>query len=222
MPVYQLTDAFVFPDPAMAEPDGLLAVGGDLHPARLVQAYIHGIFPWYNEGFPILWWSPNPRMVLVPGEFKRTKSLRQVVRNGGFKASFDMAFPQVIEACSTVKRDGQQGTWITHEMSEAYIRMFELGIAHSVEVLKNGRLVGGLYGLLLGKVFFGESMFHLESNASKVALWYLVDRLLEMGVSLIDAQQDTPHMRRMGGRLMERKTFLTLLAQLTTDEYRYT
>lgn len=221
MPVFQLTGAHVFPDPAMAEPDGLLAVGGDLHPARIVQAYIHGIFPWYNEGSPILWWSPNPRMVLVPGEFKRTKSLRQVVRNGGFKVSFDGAFPQVIEACATVKRAGQQGTWITREMSEAYIRMFELGIAHSVEVWKNSRLVGGLYGLLLGKVFFGESMFHRESNASKVALWYLVDRLLEMGVSLIDAQQDTPHMRQMGGRLMERKTFLTLLAQLTKDEYRY-
>lgn len=221
MPVFQLTGAHVFPDPAMAEPDGLLAVGGDLHPARIVQAYIHGIFPWYNEGSPILWWSPNPRMVLVPGEFKRTKSLRQVVRNGGFKVSFDGDFPQVIEACATVKRAGQQGTWITREMSEAYIRMFELGIAHSVEVWKNSRLVGGLYGLLLGKVFFGESMFHRESNASKVALWYLVDRLLEMGVSLIDAQQDTPHMRQMGGRLMERKTFLTLLAQLTKDEYRY-
>ncbi len=213
MPVFQLSDTFVFPDPALAEADGLLAVGGDLHPERLVQAYAHGIFPWYTEDDPILWWSPDPRMVLIPKEFKRYKSLKQLVRNGGFEVSFDTAFPEVIEACRTVERKGQKGTWITHEMKEAYIRLFELGIAHSVEVRKNGKLAGGLYGLLLGKVFFGESMFHRVSNASKVALWHLVDRLEAMGVELIDAQQDTPHLQHMGGRLMERKTFLTLLAQ---------
>ncbi len=213
MSVFQLSDAFIFPDPALAEPDGLLAVGGDLHPERLVQAYTHGIFPWYSEDDPILWWSPDPRMVLIPKEFKRYKSLGQVVRNGSFEVDFDTAFPEVIEACSTVERKGQQGTWITAEMKDAYIRLFELGIAHSVEVRKNGKLAGGLYGLLLGKVFFGESMFYRVSNASKVALWYLVDRLEAMGVELIDVQQDTPHLRRMGGRLMERKTFLTLLAQ---------
>jgi len=213
MPVFQLNDTFVFPDPALAEPDGLLAVGGDLHPERIVQAYVHGIFPWYTEKDPILWWSPDPRMVLIPKEFKRNKSLGQVVRNGGFEVYFDAAFPEVIEACSTAKRKGQQGTWIIAEMKDAYIRLFELGIAHSVEVRKNGKLAGGLYGLLLGKVFFGESMFHRVSNASKVALWHLVDRLESMGVELIDAQQDTPHLRRMGGRLIERKTFLTLLAQ---------
>ncbi len=213
MPVFQLSDQFFFPDTELAEPDGLLAVGGDLHPERLIQAYTQGIFPWYGEGDPILWWSPDPRMVLIPKEFKRYKSLKQLVRNGGFEVSFDTAFPEVIEACRTVERKGQKGTWITHEMKEAYIRLFELGIAHSVEVRKNGKLAGGLYGLLLGKVFFGESMFHRESNASKVALWHLVDRLEAMGVKLIDAQQDTPHLQHMGGRLMERKTFLTLLAQ---------
>jgi leucyl/phenylalanyl-tRNA--protein transferase len=214
MPVYQLSDAFVFPDPALTEPDGLLAVGGDLHPERLIQAYANGIFPWYAEDNPILWWSPDPRMVLIPKEFKRYKSLKQVVRNGGFNVSFDAAFPEVIEACRSTKRQGQEGTWITTEMKEAYIRLFELGVAHSVEVKKEGKLVGGLYGLMLGKVFFGESMFHRQSNASKVALWHLVDRLEDMGVELIDAQQDTSHLQRMGGRLMERKTFLTLLAQL--------
>ncbi len=214
MPVFQLSEQFVFPDPELAEPDGLLAVGGDLRPERLFQAYTHGIFPWYSEGDPILWWSPNPRMVLFPSELKRTKSLKQVVKNGGFKTSFDESFPAVIQQCSSVERKGQRGTWITPEMKKAYVRLYELGIAHSVEVKKDGELVGGLYGLLIGKVFFGESMFHRVSNASKVALWHLVDRLLELKVELIDAQQDTSHMRSLGGKLLERKTFLTLLAQL--------
>ncbi len=186
MPVFQLSDEPVFPRPELAEPDGLLAIGGDLSPPRILQAYASGIFPWYSENQPILWWSPNPRMVLFPEEFKRHKNLRRLVRSEKFRVTMDMDFAGVIEAC------GQEGTWITKEMREAYIRLFELGFAHSVECRLNDELAGGLYGVALGKVFFGESMFHTVTDASKVALWYLVDFLLENDFKLIDVQQDTP------------------------------
>ena len=211
MSVFQLSDEPVFPRPELAEPDGLLAVGGDLSPSRILQAYASGIFPWYSENQPILWWSPNPRMVLFPEEFKRHKNLRRLVRSGEFKVTMDMDFAGVIEACGKAGRKGQEGTWITKEMQEAYIRLFELGYAHSVECRLDENLVGGLYGVVLGKIFFGESMFYHVTDASKVALWHLVDFLLENDFKLIDAQQDTPHLRSLGARLIPRKEFLKIL-----------
>ncbi len=211
MPVFQLSDEPVFPRPELAEPDGLLAIGGDLSPPRILQAYASGIFPWYSENQPILWWSPNPRMVLFPEEFKRHKNLRRLVRSEKFRVTMDMDFAGVIEACGKAERKGQEGTWITKEMREAYIRLFELGFAHSVECRLNDELAGGLYGVALGKVFFGESMFHTVTDASKVALWYLVDFLLENDFKLIDVQQDTPHLRSLGARLIPREEFLEIV-----------
>ena len=213
MPVFQLPDEPVFPRPELANEDGLLAVGGDLSPQRLLNAYAHGIFPWYNEGMPVLWWSPDPRMVLFPKEFKRHKNLRRLVRSRKFEVTMDTDFHHVIEACGKAERKGQEGTWITDEMQKAYIRLFELGFAHSVECRLDGKLAGGLYGVALGKIFFGESMFHNVTDASKVALWHLVDYLLENDFELIDAQQDTPHLRSLGARLVPRKAFLQILKE---------
>ncbi len=215
MPVYQLPDdEMIFPHPDLANEEGLLAVGGDLSVPRLLLAYTNGIFPWYNEGEPVLWWSPDPRLVLFPDEFKRQKSLRLLVNKSRFQVTFDKAFEQVIEQCGNVKRKNQKGTWITKEMKIAYTKLHKLGIARSVETWENGKLVGGLYGLLIGKVFFGESMFHTVDNASKVAFWYLIEKLRKNDIQLIDAQQDTPHLRSLGARLIPRKEFLTLLKKL--------
>ncbi len=211
MPVFQLSDELVFPQPCLAEPDGLLAIGGDLSPQRLVRAYMAGIFPWYSGGDPIMWWSPDPRMVLFPEEFKRYKNLHRLVRSGKFRVTIDVDFAGVIEACSKAERKGQEGTWITKEMQEAYIRLFELGSAHSVECWLDDELAGGLYGVALGKTFFGESMFHHVTDASKVALWHLVDYLQRNNFKLIDVQQDTPHLRSLGARLIPRQEFLKLL-----------
>ncbi len=211
MSVYQLSDELVFPHPKLANDNGLLAVGGDLSPERLILAYSNGIFPWYVEGEPVLWWSPDPRLVLFPNEFKRHKSLRQIVNNNRFQITMDKAFNDVIKQCRTTKRKGQTDSWITANMQKAYLKLYELHVAHSVETWKNGKLVGGLYGILLGKVFFGESMFHTEDNASKVAFWHLIDRLLELDVKIVDAQQDTPHLRSLGARLISRKKFLSYL-----------
>jgi leucyl/phenylalanyl-tRNA---protein transferase len=216
MPVFELEEHIIFPKPELAREDGLLAVGGDLSPQRLMLAYSSGIFPWYSEGYPILWWSPDPRMVLFPKEFKRHKNLRKEVESHRFEVSFDQDFENVISFCGKVPRPGQEGTWLTSEMVEAYTRLFEMGVAHSVEVWEKGKLVGGLYGLKIGKVFFGESMFHLVSNASKVALWHCVDWLMEEGVELIDAQQETAHLTSLGARLISRESFLYLLFKLIT------
>ncbi len=213
MPVFRLPDELVFPHPSLAREDGLLAVGGDLTLQRLLLAYSNGIFPWYASGEPILWWSPNPRLVLFPNEFKRHKSLRLLVQGGRFEVTFDKSFEAVIKACSRAKRKGQSDTWITKEMQSAYIKLHQAGFAHSVETWENGYLVGGLYGVLLEKVFFGESMFHTVDNASKVAFWHLVNHLKERDVQLIDAQQDTPHLRSFGARLIPRKEFLELLGK---------
>ncbi|MBN2614678.1 MAG: leucyl/phenylalanyl-tRNA--protein transferase [Bacteroidales bacterium] len=214
MPLFQLNNELVFPDPRLAEPDGLLAVGGDLSPERLLAAYRSGIFPWFSDENPILWWSPDPRMVLIPKEFKRYKSLRRVVEKGIFQVTFDRDFERVMRFCGAVPRKGQEGTWITEDMIRAYAALHKMGVARSVEVWQDGELVGGLYGLLIGKVFFGESMFHRVTDASKVALWHWVDYLLESGVELIDAQQETGHLKRMGARLIARESFITLLRKL--------
>jgi leucyl/phenylalanyl-tRNA--protein transferase len=212
VPVFALTNDLIFPDPSLAEDDGLLAVGGDLSAERLLLAYSHGIFPWYSDGEPILWWSPEPRMIVLPGEFKCSKSLRQTIRTKGFKVKFDQAFEQVINACSMVRRDDQRGTWITEEMKSAYIHLHELGFAHSVETYLDGELVGGLYGVSLGKAFFGESMFHYRRDASKVAFYFLVKRLLEWEFDLIDSQVETSHLKSLCGGLVPRKKFLQLLS----------
>ncbi len=218
MPVYQLPNDILFPDPGMAEEDGLLAVGGDLSVERLLVAYSNGIFPWYSEGQPILWWSPNPRMLLFPKDFKRHKNLWRTIESGKFEVKFDSNFIGVISNCSEISRKEQPGTWITSEMKAAYIRLHQLGFAHSVETYLEGKLVGGLYGISLGGVFFGESMFHLVSDASKVALWYLVDRVLDWGFDFVDVQQDTGHLRSLGAMTIERKKFLILLNESLKKE----
>ncbi len=213
MPVYRLNDSYTFPNPELAEPDGLLAIGGDLSLERLVAAYSNGIFPWFGIGDPILWWSPNPRMVLLPKDFKRHKSLKKVINSNIFKVTFDCRFNEVIELCSAVPREAQEGeTWITDDMKEAYINLYHKGIAHSVETYFNDDLVGGLYGISLGGCFFGESMFHKKTDASKVALWHLVDRLLDWEFDMVDVQQETNHLKSMGASPIIRKDFLNLLS----------
>lgn len=211
MPVYRLVDDLVFPPPEEAEPDGLLAVGGDLSSERLVLAYQAGIFPWYSEGMPILWWSPDPRLVLNLNEFHVSRRLRQLLKKKVFRVTFDRNFSAVVRSCASVPRPGQNGTWITPEMQEAYIRLNRLGFAHSVESWMGDELVGGVYGVSLGKGFFGESMFSREDNASKVALAALVRRLDAWGFHFLDAQVTTPHMLRLGAREIPREVFLDRL-----------
>lgn len=218
MPVYALPKAHVFPPVSHAEPDGLLAVGGDLAPDRILMAYHQGIFPWYSEGSPILWWSPDPRMILMTAELKISKSMRQVMRSGKFKITYDKAFEEVIEACGNVPRPGQDGTWLTQEMRLAYIQLHQLGFAHSVEVWREGRLVGGLYGLAIGSVFCGESMFSLESNASKAGFIDLVKRLQAIGFRFVDCQVHTPHLESLGAKEVPREEFLDLLETALQDE----
>lgn len=211
MTVYFLDSRISFPDPSEAEPGGLLAVGGDLSPERLVLAYENGIFPWYSEGDPILWFSPDPRMVFLPGDFRFSKTLLKTVSSGKFSVSADTDFAAVVENCAQVQRKGQSGTWITEEMKAAYGKLHELGCAHSFETYREGKLVGGLYGVSLGGAFFGESMFHLETDASKVALFHLARKCWESGFDLIDSQVPTDHMRTLGGREISRKEFLSAL-----------
>lgn len=211
MPVYRLDEEeIVFPDPSLAEADGLLAVGGDLSPKRLLMAYVHGIFPWYNEQ-PILWWSPDPRMILLPESFKCSKSLRRIIKTQKYSVQFDTLFSRVLENCASVKREGEHGTWITTEMKMAYKELFKLGFAHSVEVMHNNRLVGGLYGVSAGGVFFGESMFHTETDASKIALFYLCEWMMKNNFKLIDCQMHTPHLESLGATEISRKEYLKLL-----------
>ncbi len=210
MPVFQLTDALIFPPPVLAE-DGLLAVGGDLSEDRLLLAYRTGIFPWYSEEEPILWWSPDPRLILIPDEFHASRRLDRLVRQGVFSVTFDTAFDRVIEACGQAPRPGQDGTWITPEMREAYIGLHESGYAHSVECWQGEALAGGLYGVSLGRCFFGESMFSTMPNASKVALAALVRRLRSWSFDLIDCQVYTPHLCSLGAREIPREAFLEWL-----------
>ena len=199
---------------ALAEPNGLLAIGGDLAPGRLLAAYRAGIFPWFSEGQPILWWSPDPRMVLHVDEFRVSRSLGKRVRAGTFETRVDTAFRSVVDACAETPRAGQGGTWITPVMIDAYCELHRLGYAHSVESWREGRLVGGLYGLALGRVFFGESMFAHETDASKVALVQLVALLQRQAVPLIDCQQETKHLAAFGARPIPRARFAAHLAEL--------
>jgi leucyl/phenylalanyl-tRNA---protein transferase len=204
-----------FPDVADAREDGLLAIGGDLCADRLLLAYKSGIFPWYNDDEPIQWWSPDPRFVLLPHELKVSASMRQVMKKGTFTFSFDTAFEQVITRCSAVERAGQNGTWIGNDMIAAYVAMHRLGHAHSAEAWQNGELVGGLYGIWLGNVFFGESMFSTVSNASKFAFINWVTHLRTMGVELIDCQVHTDHLQSLGARMMPRSEFVRSVKQHT-------
>ena len=200
---------------ALSEPNGLLCAGGDLSPRRIIQAYRHGIFPWYSAGEPILWWSPDPRMVLVPSEFRISRSLRRTLRQGHYLIRLDSHFPALIQACARMRRKGQNGTWISAEMQAAYCTLFELGFAHSVETWMDDRLVGGLYGLAIGKMFYGESMFSQVTDASKIALAHLARYLDVQAFGLIDCQMNTPHLASLGGREIPRGEFMARLQDLT-------
>jgi len=216
MPVFQLTDEILFPDPSLAEPDGLLAVGGDLNSERLLTAYASGIFPWYSEHEPILWWSPDPRLVLFPQKLKVSHSLQQKIKKNVFSVRMDSDFVQVISACAETERKHEGGTWIMEEMKAAYIRLHHKGFAHSVESYLDGKLVGGLYGVSLGKAFFGESMFHTVTDASKVAFHYLVEKAKEFEFLFIDSQVETEHLVSLGAELIPRENYLKLLKEAMT------
>jgi leucyl/phenylalanyl-tRNA--protein transferase len=203
-------DPFPPVEQALDEPNGLLAAGGDLSPERLLDAYAHGIFPWFNDGDPVLWWSPEPRMVLVPGELHLSRSLRKVIRSGQFTMTFDRAFDAVVEGCAA-PRPNQDGTWITAYMKQAYSDLARLGFGHSVETWEGDELVGGLYGVALGRVFFGESMFSRRSNASKVALACLARQLERWAFAMIDCQMSTEHLASLGAREIPRRHFLRTL-----------
>lgn len=212
MPVFRLTDELAFPHPSHAVSGGLLAVGGDLSPERLLLAYANGIFPWYSEYDPILWWSPDPRLVLFPDELRVTTSLKRVIRKGLFTVTVNRAFREVIQACAGVRTDSGEETWITDEMIEAYVRLHKSGYAHSIESWHDGKLVGGLYGVALGRAFFGESMFTLKTDASKVAFVHLVDQITRLKFHFIDCQTTTEHLKRFGAREIPRREFLARLA----------
>lgn len=216
MPVFHLSSSISFPPPAMAEANGLLAVGGDLSPTRLLAAYRQGIFPWFAEGDPILWWSPAPRLVLFPEEFHLSRRLARVIRQDVFSLSADLAFRQVMESCASIRTATRTETWITPEMIEAYCRLHQQGFAHSIECWQGGALVGGLYGIAMGRVFFGESMFSAGSGASKVALHALTRHALATGIRLLDCQMRTEHLVRMGAREISRDHFQQLLDSLAT------
>jgi leucyl/phenylalanyl-tRNA--protein transferase len=213
MSLFALDQELIFPPVALAEPDGLLAIGGDLSTERLLLAYRSGIFPWY-EGRHILWWSPDPRFVLFPDELKVSKSMRQLIRRNTFVFTVNKAFSEVIASCKTIARRGQDGTWITEEVKEAYGRLHHLGYVHSAETWLNGELVGGLYGVRLGKAFFGESMFSKYSNASKYAFIRYVEQLRSEGVELIDCQVYTEHLESLGARMISREAFIQCINQL--------
>jgi len=198
---------------AMRQPNGLLAAGGDLMPERLLDAYRHGIFPWFSAGEPILWWSPDPRMVLFPDEFKISRSLHKTLHRGEYEVRTDGAFEQVMRACAS-PRDGQSGTWIQEEIVEAYVRLHQMGLAHSVETWMNDELVGGLYGVSLGRMFYGESMFSRKTDASKIALAHLAVQLKRWNYGMIDCQMNTPHLASLGAREIPRTQFLTRLQEL--------
>ncbi len=200
-----------FPPVEKAKDSGLLAVGGDLSVDRILRAYMEGIFPWYSEGGPVLWWCPDPRCVLIPSELKISRSLQKELNKKTFTITYNQEFSKVIHHCGEVPRPGQNGTWLQPEMIEAYIELHKLGFAQSIEAWSDGELVGGLYGVVIEQIFFGESMFYLKPNASKVAFITLVQQLKEKNFKLIDCQQTTPHMLRMGAKEISRKEFMKAL-----------
>lgn len=210
-------ERITFPPVSGADHDGVVAVGANLSPGVLLSAYEQGIFPWFEEGLPILWWSPDPRFVLHPEELHIPRRLKRVLRNGGFELTFDADFDSVISLCSRVPRRGQQGTWITQDMIRSYRELHRLGHAHSVEVYRDGRLVGGLYGLLMGQVFCGESMFSLEREASKVGFVHMLLRAAStdspVSIRLVDSQMETAHMAMLGARSIPRGEFIGLLSE---------
>ena len=210
MSIFILEKELYFPPVHLSEPDGLLAIGGDLTPERLLIAYQNGIFPWY-EGEHILWWCPDPRFILFPDDLKVSKSMQALIKKNTFEFKINTAFKEVIHNCKQAKREGQEGTWITDEVENAYFKMHKLGYAHSAETWKDGKLVGGLYGIKLGKVFFGESMFSSAPNASKFAFINYVKLLKEEGIELIDCQVYTEHLESLGARMITREMFLELL-----------
>lgn len=212
MPIVQLDDTLFFPPVELAEPEGLLAIGGDLSPGRLILAYRSGIFPWY-EGKQILWWSPDPRFVLFPNELQVSKSMKALLKKEAFQFTTNKSFEQVITQCKKIKREGQHGTWITNDMLEAYKLLHEKGLAQSAEAWQEGELVGGLYGIRMGNLFFGESMFSTHSNASKFAFIKYVEQLAAEGVVLIDCQVHTAHLESLGARMISRKHFLEVVSE---------
>ncbi|MBK6938442.1 MAG: leucyl/phenylalanyl-tRNA--protein transferase [Chitinophagaceae bacterium] len=214
MPIFALDNELIFPPVHLAEPDGLLAMGGDLSPERLQLAYRNGIFPWY-EGDIILWWCPHPRFVLFPEELKISKSIKPLLNRDEFEFTVNKDFASLIHHCKNTKRPGQDGTWITDYVEKAYTLLHKMGIAYSAEVWKDGKLVGGLYGIKLGKVFFGESMFSLVSNASRYAFIKYVQILKQEGVQLIDCQVYTEYLEGFGARMIDRKEFTALLQKYT-------
>lgn len=211
MAIYRLPEEIVFPNPELSEEDGLLAVGGDLSMERLLLAYSNGIFPWYNPGEEILWWCPKPRFILIPEEIKISKSMRKIIKKNKFKVTFNNDFESVISNCKGIREESHEGTWITDEMKEAYINLHNHGYALSVETYENDELVGGLYGVIIGKCYFGESMFSKVSNASKIALITLAERLKELNFEFIDCQVYTEHLESMGAKMVPWKQFKNLL-----------
>ncbi len=214
MSKYAPDEELFFPHPTLREPDGLLAVGGSLTPERLLLAYRWGIFPWFHEGQPVLWWWITPRLMVRPGQVHISHSVRNTINQKRYRVTIDQDFEGVILRCSSIKRKGQEGgTWILPEMISAYTKLFNMGIAHSIEVNDEEGLIGGLYGIALGKIFFGESMFADKTNASKVGFVHLASHLVSLGFEWIDCQQDTPHMRTLGGELVPENDFLNILRE---------
>ena len=208
MPVYLLPEEPVFPPPSEAEPDGLLAIGGDLSPERLLKSYTEGIFPWFRDEDDLFWFSPDPRLVLYPDEIKISSSLHRLIKGGKFKVSTDTAFEQVIQACADAPRKGQDGSWIDQDFINAYTRLHRLGFAHSFETFYNDELIGGLYGVSIGRAFFGESMFHKVNNASKVAFVYLVMKIKTWQFHFIDCQVETDLLTGLGAKPVPRTEYL--------------
>ncbi len=216
MPIFALDNELGFPPVHLAEHSGLLAMGGDLSPERLLLAYQNGIFPWY-EGDTVLWWSPDPRFVLFPADLKINKTIKSLLNKNEYEFTINKAFAEVIHHCKEIKRPGQEGTWITDEVERAYCKMYELGYAHSAEVWKDGELAGGLYGVKLGNVFFGESMFSKKSSASKFAFTKYVQHLEEEGIQLIDCQVYTEYLESLGAKMIGRREFMLYLQQLIPE-----
>ncbi len=215
MSVFLLDNSPLFPPGNLAGEDGLLAVGGDLSPDRLLHAYQNGIFPWYNPGEPILWWCPDPRLILEPEKLHVSRRLGRFLSKAPFKITFDTAFDEVIQSCAQVRLDNNEGTWLSNEMIRAYTTLHEMGYAHSAEAWENGTLAGGLYGLAIGRIFFGESMFYRTPNASKAAFIALVTQLRKWNFAMVDCQVVTRHLLSLGARTVSRHRFLSMLSLLT-------